>query len=1040
MHSKCALFKSLGPDFCFWSFLFSGTNLTKPGSVPFQNRSRQNMKRTLVVSLLILVAIPFWLGNILADSKSNKAGATVGSESLQKPSESRLFEAINSYMDGMRGTSRKYRAANVAGDAGQRRNPNLVLPIQDSGELREADFFREEAIARRRDQSSEWELAAISLERASQIASSIPDPKKVASTKEKLQENQSKVESAKKDNLLKNSELTNSVGMNLVVVSSGTFEMGSSSSEIRRIRSEWNIAESLLDAETPEHKVRITKPYLIGKYEVTTKQFRQFVTETGYKTVAETQGWAWAYDSDKKKWLKKNGMSWKNPGMKSWDDHPVTFMTHADAEAFCDWLSARDGRKYRLPTEAQWEYASRGGDSQKRFSWGDEYPDSSQINIADKSSPFPWADRTTNDGHPTISPVGFFQPNGFKLYDMAGNAWEICSDIYDPKAFKNRGDSTSFDPVGPKTGKKRVVRGGNWAFGPEIARNSFRFGLDSNLCVDICGFRVVADLKPDEYDKKSNTAQTSPETQLTDENVENLMSRVKQLSQAGKRREARILIDNLKSVKPDDAGAGCVKQPEAFVRNTLNALIDLTEDKSIQSFTNSYGMKMIRIPSGSFVMGSSEADIAWAMTVLAQGRPVNLENEYPFHKVRISRPFYMSETEVTTKQFRAFVEDTGYVTDAEEEKGGQIFNPTENRFEKKDGSSWRNPGWDISPNQPVTMVSYNDAQAFVEWLSAKEKLPYKLPTEAQWEYAARGRIPMAPFPWGDSLPDGDKANYADSNTDFEWRDRDADDGYKFVAPVGKYQPNGFGLYDISGNVLEWVRDYYGEDYYKFSPEIDPEGPGHGEFRVMKGGEWTFGPVNMRCAFRGWSRPDLAVYNGGFRVVIDYGQSLRPSFFAEDFLTKEWIPGPEYKEVAQALAKEDQRSAQTRAAKARKEPKPANPANEPVIMRGVLILDFSPKSDAKKAGLLKGDIIVSYDGVTDLSSDKLIALTSRSKKDKSRPEIIFIRDGKEYAIKAFPGFLGISVMDTSTKPPERAPESEQKTPSDKDKKNKGLNWT
>ena len=299
---------------------------------------------------------------------------------------------------------------------------------------------------------------------------------------------------------------------------------------------------------------------------------------------------------------------------------------------------------------------------------------------------------------------------------------------------------------------------------------------------------------------------------------------------------------------------------------------------------------------------------------------------------------------------------------------------------------------------------------------------------------------MAQFPWGDTLPDGEKANYADKNTDFEWRDRDADDSYKNVAPVGKYQPNGFGLYDMAGNVLEWVRDYYGEDYYKFSPEIDPEGPGHGEFRVTKGGEWTFGPVNLRCSFRGWSRPDLAVYNGGFRVVIDFSQSLRSSYLTEDFLTKDWAPAPEYKEVAQAIAKEEQRSASTLAAKAATQNKALNLAKEPTIVKGVLILDFSPRSDAKKIGLLKGDIITSYDGVTDLTSEKLISLTSRSKKDKSRPEIIFIRDGREYMLKALPGFLGISVMDTSSKKPERVPDSDPKNQPDKDKKNKALNWT
>jgi formylglycine-generating enzyme required for sulfatase activity len=153
-------------------------------------------------------------------------------------------------------------------------------------------------------------------------------------------------------------------------------------------------------------------------------------------------------------------------------------------------------------------------------------------------------------------------------------------------------------------------------------------------------------------------------------------------------------------------------------------------------------MSMVRIPAGSFVMGSSEADIAWAMTTLAQGQPVSWKMSILSTRFA-SRPFWMAATEVTVGQFKAFVSETGYVTDAEDQKGGQVFNSQNNRFDKKDGTSWRNPGWKTADVQPVAMVSHNDAQAFAEWLTAKEKLPYKLPTEAQWEYAARGGLPMA---------------------------------------------------------------------------------------------------------------------------------------------------------------------------------------------------------------------------------------------------------------------------------------------------------
>ena len=221
-------------------------------------------------------------------------------------------------------------------------------------------------------------------------------------------------------------------------------------------------------------------------------------------------------------------------------------------------------------------------------------------------------------------------------------------------------------------------------------------------------------------------------------------------------------------------------------------------------------------------MGSSEADIAWAMATLAQGQPVNLENEYPFHKVRVSRPFFICATEVTVAWVRKFVEETGYITDAEDQKGGQVFNAQRGRFEPKPAASGRIRDGQYLTDQPVVMISLNKHRHFVNGLRARKNY-HELPTEAQWEYAARGGLPMAQFPWGDALPDGRRANYADKNTDFEWRDRNSDDGYKYVAPVGSYEPNGYGLYDMTRNALEWVRDYYVEDYYRFAPEVDPEG-------------------------------------------------------------------------------------------------------------------------------------------------------------------------------------------------------------------------
>ena len=225
-------------------------------------------------------------------------------------------------------------------------------------------------------------------------------------------------------------------------------------------------------------------------------------------------------------------------------------------------------------------------------------------------------------------------------------------------------------------------------------------------------------------------------------------------AQGGASRARRVIEKAFK----DDAKVKLLPADvQSFVKSVLESVVDVSKDNKIQSSTNTLGMEMVRIPGGSFIMGSSETDISWAMATLAQGQPVSIENEFPFHKVRISKPFYLASTEVTVGQFQAFVDETGYVTDAEDDKGGQVFSTRSRRFDRKEGSSWKNPGWAIEPDQPVAMISYNDAVAFVEWLTAKEKLPYKLPTEAQWEFAARGGLPAAQFPWGDELPDGRRA-------------------------------------------------------------------------------------------------------------------------------------------------------------------------------------------------------------------------------------------------------------------------------------------
>lgn len=1006
----------------------------------FRNHNLTRGARWLALGLIAL-ALTCWIGRpgpglTLADEAPQNGRSESGSGGVGPDvSPTKLYESVTGYLKGLRsGKESKEKEARPK----PRYRPVEPRPAERSQDDSVTMVEAEIALARQRMNNGEWELAIQAIRRALEIASKLNSQEETAKLQEMLQVAKSKAAATEPQPAPKHGEIVNSVGMKLVLIRPKTFMMGSSPAELRRVENTWNAPRNALEPEEPAHKVRLTRNYYLGKYEVTVGQFRRFAEETGYVTVAEKQGWGWTYDANEKKWAKTTGASWRNPGGQVWEDHPVTLICHDDAEAFCKWLSDKEGRGYHLPTEAQWEFASRGGKEEQRFPWGSEHPDGRKLNMADRRSPVPWSDRTVDDGHEKWAAVGSYAPNDYWLYDMSGNLWELCSDVFSSGVYQGSASKVTVDPTGPRRGKTHAVRGGCWAFGAGIARNAWRFGLEPKVCVDVSGFRVaVTGTEADPSDlriARSPTADT-PENRA---DIKWVMERVKALVASGQRVEARRLVDEY--VK----GGGSDKlsmESDALLKKLLDSLIDVTQDESLQSFNNSLDMKMVRIPAGSFIMGSSEADIAWAMTSLAQGMPVQLENEYPFHKVRISRPFFISSTEVTVGQFRTFVDETGYVTDAEADGGGQVFDTKENRFERKDGLTWRNPGWKIDDSQPVVLVSYNDALAFLDWLTAREKLPYKLPTEAQWEYAARGKK-IGQFPWGDSLPDGRKANYADKNTDFEWRDRYADDGYKYVAPVGSYEPNDWGLYDMAGNVLEWVRDYYGEDYYRFTPEVDPEGPGQGENRVTKGGEWTFGPVNLRCAFRGWSRPDLAFYNTGFRVCVDLANSRLPFHFASNFLTNDWTPGPDQREVAAAIARQKERETGILSSRSSGDARPVALPPQEAPISGVMILDFSPRSDAADAGLARGDVIIEYDGVRGLDAAKLIALTDRAKQDRKKPILVLIRNGYEYSVRVDGGFLGITVMNTRLRGPFKKPEPEPDRDKERKRKDrkKPLEWT
>ncbi len=255
-------------------------------------------------------------------------------------------------------------------------------------------------------------------------------------------------------------------------------------------------------------------------------------------------------------------------------------------------------------------------------------------------------------------------------------------------------------------------------------------------------------------------------------------------------------------------------------------------------------MKMVAIPAGSFVMGAAEDD------------PETRESELPRRKVTIETPFEISAHEITVGQFREFVEATGYVTEAESSgKGGWVASENTSWGSQNPETNWSNPGYPLGEELPVTLVTYGDVLAYCEWLSGKEGKRFRLPREAEWEYASRaGSAGLYAFPF----------HARDSHCWSLWNCRSDIRPH----PVGTRQPNAWGLYDMEGNVREWCLDWYADDAYATPYETAPEGPSGGTLRTIRGGCFMDLDPFLRASNRGYLAPDQVVNNQGFRVVVD----------------------------------------------------------------------------------------------------------------------------------------------------------------------------
>jgi len=352
-------------------------------------------------------------------------------------------------------------------------------------------------------------------------------------------------------------ETTNSIGMKFVLIPPGEFEMGSSDEEIEQLTQQakregrskrWR---DLIPSEGPRHHIKITQPFFLGIHEVTVGQFRRFVDAKAYRTYAERSG---------------RSKTWLFPGFPQGEDHPVSCVSWSDTDAFCQWLSVEEGKRCRLPSEAEWEYACRAGTT-TFWSSGEEVTLAGVSNIADKSykvvNPKAGYGERWDDGYGYTAPVGRFGPNPFGLYDMHGNLEELCADLFGERYYE---ESPLEDPTGPAHGSAHTSRGGFHYGGAVLARSARRNDMVRTDAWTGNGFRVVWVLKDSRNEKPAEQPKTAD--QVT---------------------EAR---DPIPAIAPFDEAQA--KEHQRRWAEYLGVSVEKT---------NLIGMEFVLIPPGEFEMG-----------------------------------------------------------------------------------------------------------------------------------------------------------------------------------------------------------------------------------------------------------------------------------------------------------------------------------------------------------------------------------------------------------------------------------------------------
>ena len=512
------------------------------------------------------------------------------------------------------------------------------------------------------------------------------------------------------------------------------------------------------------------------------------------------------------------------------DNKPHSTASWNDSQKFCSKCSQL-GMKVQLPTEAQWEYACRAG-TQTAFSFGDSYDElykygnycdksfNSDIDIVKRS----FQDNGHDDGFKYYAPVKSFRPNAWGLYDMHGNVSEWCSDPFGGYLIEHEinptGDKeytviivdiatpkTLYDQIKKRDNSKHVVRGGAFSNHFIDCRSASREGSDS-----LAGFRVMMTDKNMNNALANNMDQPPKEEPVEEKNNDKQTAAEKSKDQS-QHSNNDIPDDNgaFDDLIPELPSGSKTSEPESSEPEPSDSeTLDLEpKPKEAPKAGDTLVKEIDRekfvfrwIPPGIFTMGSPEDE---------EGRNPN-ERQY---KVKISKGFWMMETEVTQEQWMVVT--------------GELR-----------GSS--RP----SPQKPIEDVSWYECNNFCK-KAAAAGLPLELPTEAQWEYACRA---------------GSRGAFAGSFEDLTWHHGNSDGHAQLIRTR---EPNKWGLYDMHGNVAEWVADWCG--VYPSKPTKDPKGPADGAKKMTRGGSWGSPKHFCRSALRGGLDPNQRTVGLGFRCVL-----------------------------------------------------------------------------------------------------------------------------------------------------------------------------